>query len=449
MWIDSFRVRVQAHPERMAVVIGGRGISYSELWERCRATGLRAAGDQPGTRQIVAERDPLECLERVIGAWIHGKVPVVIAPTMPAETVQQLRRRIAGEPLVPVRPDQGEAMILATSGSTDMPKLVAVPHGRFIHTRPVISRWYDLPEETQVLVAAAMHTAAVLTTTALHGLASGWTLHLFPAGAPGSVLQAYMNRQGMTVMNGPPSLFRLFLRYGESGVFPSVRHILVGGEPVPRQVLEQMRAAFPMAKIHIHYGMTESGAISMLPIDDPRAYMGGCGVPFEYLETRIAPVQAIPSPAGRLLLRGPTVCLGYLQDDGTYSGLDEEGFIHTDDLVRPDPDGCLFNLGRMSGLLKVGGLMVNPQEVQQAMQGIPGVADALCWAEPHPLLGNAIAAQVVLIPGVPLDERTLRRECQGRMEKHKVPRTITVVEQLALTPAGKRSLKPDTAHVDR
>ncbi|HEX7927125.1 MAG TPA: hypothetical protein VF678_06000, partial [bacterium] len=175
---------------------------------------------------------------------------------------------------------------------------------------------------------------------------------------------------------------------------------------------------------------------------DPRARMGAIGTAAPYLETRILPVPGIPAPAGELLLRGGTLCLGYLQPDGGYAGLDADGFFHTGDLMRIEPDGYLMHMGRIGRLVKVGGILANPAEVEEVLRSLPGVKDALCWAEPHDLLGNTLAAQVVSEPGTDLDVQTLRRACRERLERHKVPHTLTLVEQLAVTPGGKRSLRP-------
>jgi acyl-CoA synthetase (AMP-forming)/AMP-acid ligase II len=249
-------------------------------------------------------------------------------------------------------------------------------------------------------------------------------------------------------MMGPSSFIRLFAQYGSGAPFPSLRHVSTGGENVPRSVIDQMHALFPAARTYIAYGTTEAGGrISAISTRDPHFGDGCCGVPFPHWEVRVAPVDGVAAPGGELYLRGPTVFLGYLQEDGTYAGLDEEGFLHTGDLVRPDPDGCLYHLGRVGKLLKVGGFMVNPSEVEQALVALPGVAEALCWVEPHDLLGNAIVAQVVPASGTELDERTLRREMQSRLEPHKVPRAIAIVDALPEAPSGKRLLKPAGPHV--
>src|SRR5262249_14442902 len=145
---------------------------------------------------------------------------------------------------------------------------------------------------------------------------------------------------------------------------------------------------------------------------------------------------------GELWLRGPTVFLGYLREDGSYEGLDPEGYYRTGDLIRPDSNGYFHHLGRMGQMVKVGGILVNPVDVEKVLLAVPGVAEALCWPEPHPMLGFVIAAQVVPAPGAHLDAEELRRWCLSRLERHQAPRTIALVDSLPGTPGGKRLLKP-------
>jgi acyl-CoA synthetase (AMP-forming)/AMP-acid ligase II len=450
MWLDDFRARVEAHPARTAVVARGQRYSYREMWERSAAAGRAASRADTHTRRLIALGDSHACLEAIIGAWIHDRVPLVVAPGLPSAAMDRVRMLVAGDPPRATRPEDREALVLGTSGSTGVPKLVALAQRSLNVALPAIAAWYDQPEDAQLLVPAAMHLARTLINNALLGLRYGWTVHLFPSGTPGSVLQPYIRDQGITVLNGPASLFRLFFRYGSSSTFPSLRHASSGGELVPAAVVNQIRHAFPLARTSITYGSTEAGTrISTISTDDPRSSSGAVGVPLSYISSRIVPVPGVEAPAGELWIRSPTVFLGYLHEDGSYAGLDAEGFLHTGDLVRADPDGCLHYLGRIGGLVKVGGLMVNPREVEQALHTMPGVADALCWAEPHDLLGYAIAAMVVPEPGAHLDERVLRRECHTRMEQHMVPRTLTIVDRLPENPSGKRSLMPAPANCRR
>src|SRR5579863_1653633 len=279
MWLDDFRKRVDTQPGWTAVVAKGQSLTYQDLWDRSAASGRARCRDQPGPRHLIAQADSLACLEEVIGAWIHGKVPVVIAPDIPAETQRRVQETIAHDPPAQADPARQEAIIVGTSGSTGLPKLAVLPPGRFNSGLAATARWYDQPEQTQALMAVAIHTSASLISTTLMGLSCGWTLHLFPAGTPGSVLQTHVRAHNIGVINAPPSFYRLFLSYGSGAAFPSLRCTTLGGESVSRALLEHMHAAFPAAKIATIYAMTEAGWIGVLSSRDPRVPEGGCGIP--------------------------------------------------------------------------------------------------------------------------------------------------------------------------
>jgi long-chain acyl-CoA synthetase len=442
MWLDEFRARVGTHPGRIAVVAQGQRITYRDLWKLSAAAAERRSREVPGPRHLIAEADPLACLAGVIGAWIHGKVPVVLAPDLPVDVRRRIQDTIAHDPPAPQNPERREAIVMGTSGSTGFPKLAVLPLSCVTPGMQAISQWYGLPEESQVLLAVPLYATSPLLSGALVGLYSGWTLHLFPPGAPGSVLLAHIRSQDIAVLAGSPSFFSLMLRYSAGSSLPSVRHVSMAGERASRAVLQQMETAFPAARVSVVYGMSEAWRISALETRDPRAGDGGCGIPLAQIEARIVPVPGIAPPAGELWVRGAAVMLGYLQEHGSYGGLDAEGFLHTGDLARADEEGCLYPLGRTGGVVKVGGQTVYPEEVARVLAELPGVAEALCWAEPHELLGYVVAAMVVPQPDATLDERTLRRECGMRLEKHKVPHTVTFVERLPDGPGGKRRLTP-------
>ncbi|HEX7927124.1 MAG TPA: class I adenylate-forming enzyme family protein, partial [bacterium] len=419
MWLDDFRTRVEQHPNATAIIAREQRFTYRQFWDRSAAAGATACREQPGPRHWVSARDPLAFLEAVLGAWIRDKTPVAITPEMPAETQRLLRERTLAEPPRQADPERREALVMGTSGSTGLPKLAVLPQTHLSLGVGSIARWYGLPEGSQALVATPLSTSTALLSTTLAGLSCGWAIHLYPAGTPGSVLQACMHTHSIEVMNGSSSFFRVFFGYWHGTVFPTLRFNSATGEPGSRNLLEQMHTAFPKSQTNVIYGMTETGRTGMVSTHDPRAARGGCGVPMPHVEARLIPVPGVEPPTGELLVRGPTIMLGYLEGNGGYTGLDAEGFLHTGDIMRPDPDGCLMCLGRISRLVKVGGLLVNPREVEQVLLQLPGVADAMCWAEPHELLGYQIAAMVTEEPGAVLDEQKLRRECAARVEHHK------------------------------
>ncbi|HEX7928341.1 MAG TPA: AMP-binding protein, partial [bacterium] len=252
MWIDSFRARVETHPNRVAIVAQGRTTSYGDLWRRAAAVarGIPARG----ARHLISEADPQTALETVIGAWMAGKVPAMVAPDLSSEAVSQVAQRLAQPAPTQDDPALREALITTTSGSSGTPKLVVHPHRSLDTSFRYQQQLVGLPEYTQELISAGMHLSRALITNSLQGLYEGWTLHLFPGGTAGGVLQAHIRSHGIGMMAGPASFFRMFFRYGEDAVFPTFRYVRTSGEHTPWSVVEQMQVAFPEALVVLGYG---------------------------------------------------------------------------------------------------------------------------------------------------------------------------------------------------
>ena len=111
--------------------------------------------------------------------------------------------------------------------------------------------------------------------------------------------------------------------------------------------------------------------------------------------------------------------------------------LATGDLFRADEEGYLYFVGRRDDLIKSGGEKVVPREIEEVLHAAPGVHEAAVVGVPDPLLGQAVHAHVSPEPGVELDAAALRRYCAERLEDYKVPRHVTVHDELPRTGNGK------------
>jgi acyl carrier protein len=102
-----------------------------------------------------------------------------------------------------------------------------------------------------------------------------------------------------------------------------------------------------------------------------------------------------------------------------------------------DEDGYLFLTGRMSELINRGGENIAPSEIDEALLEHPAVAQAAAFAVPHPLLGEDVAAAVVLKPGARVTEPELRQHVAVRLAPFKVPRVLRIVNEIPTGDTGK------------
>ena len=133
--------------------------------------------------------------------------------------------------------------------------------------------------------------------------------------------------------------------------------------------------------------------------------------------------------------------IGYIGSDGDggYSGYGDDGFFATSDLVCVDAQGRLRYRGRADARVKVGDHLVNPMVVEQLLLTAPGVLNARCIPEEHPILGRVLVAEVVSSSEGVADVDALRSLCAGALEPALVPRDFRIVSELRTTAAGKRA----------
>jgi len=445
---------VVAGHDRPAVILAAETIAYSDLVRRVEAEAAalpEPTGPRPW-RAVVRNEDPGRLLLQVLACWRRGFSAVVLRDSMtpaqvadivgwlaPAATLDDAPQpppaaRVPGA--VELGP-RDEALVICTSGTTGVPKLVALPAESVCLTAGAIARSLTLGPADRVAVNTPLGYMYGLMGGCLASLWAGAACRLFRSRDPLTQLQAAIRREGITVVQGPPSLFRLFMGYWTGEPFEGIRMVTTGGEPLGGELAEGLGRAFPRACRLFLYGMTEAGPrISDLRFEEGGGVDACVGVPYGHFEWRI---EAVPgSPAGRLLLRGPSMFLGYIRSDGSYEGLDETGFFPTNDLVELDARGRLHFRGRLDRIFRSGGRLVNPEAVERVLAALPDVEDAVVRAEEHAVLGLVPVAEVVLRAGAVLDPAGLTAACSAEVEAHAIPRRIVQVAAGELADSGKR-----------
>jgi HIP---CoA ligase len=183
------------------------------------------------------------------------------------------------------------------------------------------------------------------------------------------------------------------------------------------------------------------------PGDDPQTVATTSGRATAGFEIRIATASGIQGehgdrggtgPTGEILLRGPNVMLGYLDDPAaTADAIDADGWLHTGDIGRLDDRGYLTITDRLKDMYICGGFNVYPAEVEQALTRHPGVAEAAVIGVPDGRLGEVGKAFVVLRSAARPTQGELIEFCRATLANYKVPRQIEFRTELPRNPAGK------------
>jgi O-succinylbenzoic acid--CoA ligase len=240
---------------------------------------------------------------------------------------------------------------------------------------------------------------------------------------------AAIDAGGVTIASVVSTMLQRMLdARGDRPYPPRLRCVLLGGGPASEALIERCLALrVPVAPT---YGLTEAASqVTTLLPDEVRRKLGSSGRPLPPVEVRV--------DDGEILVRGPTVMLGYADRPEQTAQVLRDGWLCTGDLGRVDDDGYLYVLDRREDLIVSGGENVYPAEVEAALVQHPGITDAGVVGLPDPEWGQAVAAAVVPRLGARLDEASVRAFCAGRLAGYKVPRHVWIVDELPRAPGGK------------
>jgi acyl-CoA synthetase (AMP-forming)/AMP-acid ligase II len=140
---------------------------------------------------------------------------------------------------------------------------------------------------------------------------------------------------------------------------------------------------------------------------------------------------------GEVVIRGPNVTSGYENNPMANAEAFVNGWFRTGDQGVLDSQGYLTLTGRLKEIINRGGEKISPREVDEALMDHPAVLQVVAFAVPHDMLGEDVAAAVVLREGRAVTEHELRAFLSERLAPFKVPRKICFLAEIPKGPTGK------------
>jgi len=243
----------------------------------------------------------------------------------------------------------------------------------------------------------------------------------------------------ITVLPGAPTIYQTILDHPARPALDlaSLRLAVTGAAVVPVALVERMQSELSFDTVLTAYGLTEAVVVSMCrPGDDPKVVATTSGRATADFEIIVASPD--DSGAGEILVRGPNVMLGYLDDpQATAEAVDPDGWLHTGDVGKLDAAGNLTITDRLKDMYICGGFNVYPAEVEQALARLAGVAESVVIGVPDQRLGEVGKAYVVVRAGHTLTGEQVISYCRERLANFKVPRQVEFRAELPRNPAGK------------
>jgi acyl-CoA synthetase (AMP-forming)/AMP-acid ligase II len=348
----------------------------------------------------------------------------------------------------PPTPDE-PVWFMYTSGSTGMPKGVVHTHRTMTSMADRIRRALPGLDHTDV----AVHTAPLSHMSgavAIAVTAAGGSNVCLPHFDPGNLFDVVAEKSATVVPLVPTQLNMVtgYLREHPRDL-SSVRLVPYAGSAIAPDRLEAAKTYFGDALIQM-YGASEAPMpLASLPPQDHVGHVNRLGLPrfasagrpVDGVEVQIRDLDNTVLPAGErgeIVVRTPSVTPGYWnKPEATAEILEADGFCHTGDVGVIDEDGYLFLLDRKKDMIITGGFNVYPREVENALSGMPGVAEVAVVSAPSEQWGESIVAVIAPEPGAELTLEQVQHHCRASLAGYKVPRRLELVDALPKGGTGK------------
>ncbi|MDT0449996.1 AMP-binding protein [Streptomyces hesseae] len=478
----AFDDRARHTPDAPALIWRGTPVPYGELGalagvfqERLRHLG----GDRTAPVCVPARRTP-ETLALIVAALRDGRPVLLPSAELGADTLRELtagagiERVLTAEPgydapgglhvetLTPLADapavPEGTGLLLTTSGSTGTPKVVPLPLDAVGRFTDWAAEHFGIGPDTAVLNYAPLNFDLCLLEVWTTLAAGGRVVLVDPDRATdGAHLRELISAHDVHLVQGVPLLYRLLAEDAERTEGPplkSVRHVVLTGDAVPPRLLARLPELFPDASFANVYGCTETNdslildAGPLLARDPETAGPLPVGRPLPGVRVLVLGEdgQPVDGPGtGELLVHTPFQAHGYLDPalgaDRFVRRADADGprvWFRSGDLVRRTDDGTLHLVGRTDFQVKVRGVRLSLEEVEQALLAHPEVADAVVVTVPDEAAGKRLQALVRRTAGSGLHVLALREHCARRLARTAIPSDIRITDAaLPKGPTGK------------
>jgi fatty-acyl-CoA synthase len=438
---DILISRARTDSERVAFGEGDERLTYRQLHEDAAAlaAGLFEAGLRPGDRVAISMAAGLDFTRAFWALQLLGVTSCALNPYTPAKTSVRRAMRVRPALLLTDTPDvareaaagairsllfgdiprasqplpaeisaarvdpEAIAILQPTSGTSGESRTAMIRHRNVMAClSSAVSALHFGPSDIFVAWVPPWHDLGLIRFMVGTVYFGACTHIVQPAIQTIPEWFQTISRERATVTGAPDFAWRLASRFVDPRTvdLTSLRDATNGGEPVRLSTIEQFEETFGLRGVMLPgYGLAEVtlGATCLVPGEGMRVDAHGnvsCGAALPNVEVRVA--ESENGQPGEILLRGPLVFAGYFDAEEATAAVLRDGWLHTGDIGQLDADGHLFVLGRKRAMLKRGGAVLAPRELEEAAQQVEGVkiAAAVGLTSEHTTEGIVVAIEV-------------------------------------------------------
>jgi acyl-CoA synthetase (AMP-forming)/AMP-acid ligase II len=337
------------------------------------------------------------------------------------------------------------ALLVQTSGTTGTPKAVMLTRANLLWEVINLASIGDIRSSDRILVAAPLYRMGGLAML-LQSLFCGGTVMFPPSNAPGDVLRCAVEWRASIVFGGTSQLKAMADEPAwRDADLSRLRQVFSGGEPVDAALVH--RFAERAIQVVGGYGLSEASPLVLYANpEDTSQRPGTAGSPPPFVDVRILAPDGSDAPvgmAGELIARGPNVMAGYWRRPAATRQKVRDGWLHTGDAARREPDGAIRILGRLDDAIRTPAGMVFSAEVEALATSHAGVAAAVAVGIPRGDAGGVeaggverIGVAVVARPDAVVDTAAIAAALAQALPAGCDP-LVALVPEIPLSAAGK------------
>lgn len=428
---DYLRRWADLNPTKTAVICEGETVTYAQLWERALERSMQYKL-QEGAAVVIPACQRIDFLTEYFAVHLAGKAIVPLESDCSDQKLITIQHEISASEI-----PANVADILYTTGTTGRQKGIMISHKAIVANAENLIQAHQFTPELLFVISGPLNHIGSLSKiwpTIIMGATLCITSGMKDMNTFLNALRLPYKRVATFLV---PSSIRMLLQFAHNEltfIADKIDFIETGAAPMAQADMEALCRLLPHTRLYNTYASTETGIICTHNYNSDYCMAGCLGRPMKHSAVFI-------TAEGSVACKGDTLMEGYVGDPKTTLSVLHDGTLFTTDCGKIDEQGRLHLTGRLGDIINIGGYKVNPVEVEDVVLSFPGIADCICTASPHPVLGTALKLYVVLKEGSSLNKKELSAFLMQRLERYKVPQLFSMEDHIERTYNGKPNRK--------
>ncbi|AGO60230.1 hypothetical protein FACI_IFERC00001G0250 [Ferroplasma acidarmanus Fer1] len=423
-----------------------------------------------GSRNIVVMHDMLskvlplkeKMLDNIIDVRVEDYLPPVKALLYKAVKKGKSEKLAAPAGIIPysgksrnpaaddesIDPYNDAALLQYTGGTTGVPKAATLTHRNLLANVNQLIEWFpeDFKESISYLSSIPFFHVYGMMTAMLTPLMQGSTIIPVPDPRDLKMTLNIIKKKKPTAFPGIPTMYHSIINYPDLEKYDisNIKLCISGAMPLPLELQKKFEGKTGGTLVE-GYGLSECSPVTnispLLPEWKNRRKPGSIGLPLPETYEKIVDIDdgitEVPQGVeGELLIKGPQVMKGYWNRPEENKQILVDGWLHTGDIAKMDSEGYFYIVDRKKDMIIAGGYNIYPEEVEKVLYEHPGVSQCAVVGVPDAHRGETVKA-IIVLSDKSVTEDEIKKYCQEKLAKYKVPKIIQFTDSLPLTPVGK------------